>query len=156
MPLPPDFWAATSAIAASIQTIIVFFAVVYAILQTRQIRRQVKTDEITARKEQLQRVNELVLDRTNEDLAMAIGEDRSTAFASIILNMFTTWWEFNQQGLISKDEWNGYVAAMSDIMKSELMRKHWLGDSTMPGRVGMAHSGYYSSEFANFIDRLAK
>src|SRR5262249_46600594 len=148
--LPPDFWTALAAIAAVFQSLVIIFALLYAVRQTSELRNQIRLSQITNTYDLYHRINETLL--KNEDLASEVGEDRSSAFAAQVLNALQTTFDLKKAGLTTDDEWKADLLVIQDYMAYELMWKYWLGDSSFPPERRAGSRKYYAPDFQRVVD----
>ena len=148
----PDFWTAVAAIATATQTLVVILALLYAIRQTRQLGKQISLTQITTTRDRLQRVNELLLRPENASLSESVGESRATAFVSILLNQFETWYELHEAQLLTEAEWKADYAVIRDFMRRPIMWRHWIGDPETTPEQRDPHRHYYDEAFQRLID----
>lgn len=145
-----NIWQAVAAVASVVQAVLLIGAFWYGVSQVKQLGQQLKISRITSIRDELHEVNAILLRYPNQ--AKLVDETPESAFASIIMNTFHTWFEFREGHLIDKDEWRTDYEVIRDYMSKPVMYEHWLGDLNKPVEEREAHRKYYDDDFVKVID----
>lgn len=152
--IPSGTWSEIAALAAILQTLIIIVALVYAYLQTRQLKSQIRLGQIGELRRQWHLVNEFLLRDDMREYADEIQETKQGVFASVMFNTFGAIFDLYDAGQTSEKEWEASKISIRDAVQYRVLWKHWCGDPDAAASERVAHRLQYAPRFRKVIDAL--